>query len=484
MTVNRSVSDEDMFAEMVVPGAVWLTTGFKGGGKSHTAMAVCERLVEGAYPKVGKVFLLTNIIFLKKYAGDRYETETPENVIHVETMEDTFQEIARLLREYGRDIKIMLVLDEAQNFIGGDSNFTNASIMMKEFLGTIRKYRLIVWFLCPSAQAIGPAFRNWLNDPKYPGNVTCKWKKDLAWNEEFIRKNHLEGVSPKQLMVVKNYDSKARVIQIPVTPWTRTKEEISPGEYCYDHESSATFYVGHVDPKEGGFDWEDFNRRLGGVPSTRIVETIESYFGMQRQREEEAASEPPLDDASMALLDAAVRMKDASDWSWQKIADIVGMPRTTLTSRLQTAGMWKPEWDRRQKPTGRGRPDAASDASVQQSAPFVQQKTHRKTPVEQDDSSAGCTKVYRQSAEVASSFDDGQIGGSKSPAIYISRPPSGNGVFRDPFFVNEGNEIPVDGGAIRAPSTAPSSRPEKGGDAPLPPRRVGSDIGEDVGGIS
>lgn len=425
----RYVSEEDMFADMVTPGAVWLTTGFKGGGKSHTAIAVCERLVEGRFPKVGKVFLLTNIIFLKRYAGDRYEVEAPENVTHVETMEQTFREIGRLLREYGRDIKIILVLDEAQNFISGDSNFSNASIMMKEFLGTIRKYRLIIWFLTPSKQSIGPAFRNWLNDLKYPGNLTAQWKKDLAWNQDFIQKHRLVGVSPKQLMVVKNYDSKARVVQVPVTPWTRTKEEIGVGDYCYDHEASATFYVGD------GFDWEDFNRRLGGVPSTRIVETIEEYFHIQAEKAEEAAQDAPImDAATKAMLDAAVKLRESTDWSWQRIADTVAMPRKTLTDRLHAAGRWRPEWDKQK------------GSSVQQECAPVQQK-----------SPSSSRNVLRQNHALASNFGGGRIGGSKTPAIYISRT---EGAERGPPAVEaSGNNGGSGGGDDALPSSSSEGSP-------------------------
>ncbi|MDO5862532.1 MAG: hypothetical protein Q4Q58_07070, partial [Thermoplasmata archaeon] len=75
----KTITPAEMLANMVVPGAVWLTTGFKGGGKSHTAIAVCENLVKGRYPGIGRVVLLTNILFYHKVQG-KLKVETPENV--------------------------------------------------------------------------------------------------------------------------------------------------------------------------------------------------------------------------------------------------------------------------------------------------------------------------------------------------------------------------------------------------------------------
>ena len=320
----------DYFARIFVPGAVLLTSGFKGGGKSHTAIAVAERLVKGCYPKVGKVVVLTNMLFFHKVGGKIVE-ETPPGVHHITTMKEVFPLICDIIEENGRDVTILLILDEAQNFIGGDSNQTNASVMMKEFLGTIRKFRLVVWFLTPSAQSIGPAFRNYLNDPKYPGNVTCKWKKDLAYNEWYISKHQLNA-TPKQLMLVKNFDSEPKIIRIPVTEWTGTIDTLSEGGYCYDHEASATFYVGD------DFDWELFNRTVGGVSSVNIIRTIRSYYS---QHHGDAVGPAPMPEPETVrkLTEAEIAVNMLNQGTTEReVADRLGITRDQLRYRLRKAG--------------------------------------------------------------------------------------------------------------------------------------------------
>ena len=385
-------SAEEMYKQMLYPGAVWLTSGFRGGGKTHTAIAVSEQLVKGRFPGVGKVFVLTNIIFYHKLGNGKLCVECPNGVFFVETMRDTFWKIYEILKNNGTDVTILLILDEAQNFVAGDGNSSNASAMMKEFLGTIRKFRLAVWFLCPSKQSIGPAFRNWINDPKYPGNLTAEWKKDLGWNAKYIEKNRLSD-SPKAYIFVKNYNwKKPALVKVPITEWTKTKEAIKPGEYCYDHEASATFHVGD------GFDWEDFNRVLGGTASIDLLPAIEGYYGMIRTHEE---SEEEDDDPTETILDIASRMKEETGLPWKTIAYVVGMPRNTLTDRLKSTGRWNDDWgkDSRRNPA--------------------------KTPVSDPENTREDDDGVRQNEDAPSTDDDGRNRGRFEPPIYISKREAG-----------------------------------------------------------
>lgn len=327
------------FASVFKPGSVLLTSGFKGGGKSHTAVAIGERLVKGCYPSVGKVVMVTNMIFFHKVHGEIVE-ETPPGVYHITTMMELFPLIVDIIEEHGRDVVILMVLDEAQNFVGGDSNQTNASVMMKEFLGTIRKFRLVVWFLTPSAKSIGPAFRNFLNDPKYPGNLTCKLKKDLAVNQRYIDANHLP-YQPRELMLIKAYDSEPRFLRVPVTEWTGTKETLEEGGYCYDHEASATFYVGD------GFDWEKFNRKIGGVSSLNVLKTISSYYATNHPDgvgSEAAPAPKPETVRKLTQVEIAVNMLN-SGMSEREVAERIGLTRNALRYRIESAGYVKVCYD-------------------------------------------------------------------------------------------------------------------------------------------
>lgn len=321
------------FASIFKPGAAILTSGFKGGGKSHTAVAVAERLVKGAYPSVGKVVVVTNMIFFHKVNG-HILVETPPDVHHITTMKELFPLVVQIIERYGRDVVIVLILDEAQNFIGGDTNQTNASVMMKEFLGTIRKFRLVVWFLTPSARGIGPAFRNYLNDKNYPGNLTCKFKKDLALNAEYIAKHHLP-YTPKELMLVKAYDSEPRFLRVPVTEWTGTRDTLKEGGYCYDHEASATFYVGD------DFDWELFNRTIGGVSSIEVLSTIKRYY---REHHSEVitgapAEKPPAPEVTrkQTQVEIAVNLLNKG-MTQQEVAETMGWSRDQLRYRIEREG--------------------------------------------------------------------------------------------------------------------------------------------------
>ena len=258
------------FGEHAKPGAVWLTTGDRGGGKTHTAVHLAESFVKGAYPSMGKVIVATNIIFYHKVNGE-IKTECPEGVYHITTMQQLFPIIVENVKKYGRSVRIILILDEAQNFIAGDNNSINESVNMKIFLGTIRKYCLMVWFLTPTAMSVGPAFRNYTTDPNKAGNVTCKIRKDLAMNAEYIRKTKKDW-NPKQVVMVRANDREFFFMRVGKTEWTKTWEELEEGEYCYDHQSNATFYAGD------GFDFSDFNKVMGDVASVNQMAAIEKYY--------------------------------------------------------------------------------------------------------------------------------------------------------------------------------------------------------------
>ena len=315
----------ELMARAAKPGAVWLTSGFRGGGKTHTAVAVAEYMVKGRFPMKGRVFLVTNIIFFCRRNG-RLVEECPDGVYHINTMKELFPIVVDIIGRYGRESLILLVLDEAQNFIGGDSNLSNASVMMKELLGTIRKFCMMVWFLTPSAMSVGPAFRNFLNNRDYPGNLTAKFRKDLSANEKIIKAYGYSKIRPEELILFQNFDMEhAVVLRITRTEWTRAKEEIGEGEYCYDHEASATFYIGD------GFDWKAFNRAVGGVSSIRILDTIRDFYARQV---DEAEDQKPVD-ASKEFKVEVMRRAISSGIDVKAASAIAGVPYSTARRWLK-----------------------------------------------------------------------------------------------------------------------------------------------------
>ena len=298
----RMEGADEFFSRIAKPGAVWLTTGERGGGKTHTAVAVIEKMVGGQFPSLPKAMP-------RKGPG----------VYHITTMRELFPIVVKTIEEYGRKVMIMLVLDEAQGFISGDSNFTNSSIPMKEMLGTIRKYNLMVWLLTPTARSVGPAFRNLMN-AKTPGNLTCFWRKDMAKNRRWIAQNHLP-CEPRELMAVIPYDSRPAALRVPVTDWTCTVDDLEDGGYCYDHIASAAFEEGE------GFDFNAFNRALGGVASLHAMDAIKEFYRTLDAPPEEKASPEEL----MRITKARIYRQLTSGGITQSVAaKALGVARTTL----------------------------------------------------------------------------------------------------------------------------------------------------------
>ncbi len=379
---TRMIPQVDAFFKRIVrPGAVWLTSGERGGGKTHTAVAVIEKLVNGTYPSIPKVVVCTNIIFYHKVNG-HILVEPPPGVHHITTMKELFPIVVDTIETYGRDVLIMLVLDEAQGFIGGDSNFTNSSIPMKEMLGTIRKYNLMVWFLTPTARSVGPAFRNMMN-AKNPGNLTCRWRKDMQRNEAWIVQNHLD-CQPRELMAVIPYDCEPAAIRVPVTDWTTTVDRLREGDYCYDHIASATFDEGD------GFNFNDFNKALGGVASIKALDAIRAFY----RRIEEEADDPLTAEQMLRVSKATAYRNLIRNGVTQTVAaSSLGVPRTTLNDWVRELGL-----------DAENEPDEAGNGGVS----------------------------VRQRDGIASSFDDGRTRGSRARTIYISKGRGEKGGSEDP----------------------------------------------------
>ena len=186
------------------PGAVLVSYGMRGGGKTHCAVSYCQRLIEGYYPDTPKhVVLVTNVIFIRKTKND-YETRSPPGVYTIHTMKDLFPIVVETFEKYGRkDTLIILLLDEAQNFLLGDmNNVGDMAASMKKFCGIIRKFNLCLWLISPAMRNLGPAFRNFLDADNDPGNVNCTFQKNTIDSKRFIAQRHYE-IDPRSIVYVR-----------------------------------------------------------------------------------------------------------------------------------------------------------------------------------------------------------------------------------------------------------------------------------------
>lgn len=274
MKYNKAFHEEQL-RTVFRPGAVILSLGLRGGGKTHTAVAFCEEMIKGVYPSLPKkITLITNIIFVRK-TEDGFSTETPPGVYNIYTMRDLFPIVADILERDGRkDTLIILLLDEAQNFLQGESaRRTTMNEDMKKFTGILRKFNMAMWLLTPIETNIGPAFRGFI-DADNPANVTAEFRKNLAQNRAFIKRWHLAIDERSIVRVQTSSRERPQRLFVPVTSWTRAPEDptLRVGDYIYDNLSSADFTVGD------GFDFSKFVTAISNGSSYELIPKIRKFY--------------------------------------------------------------------------------------------------------------------------------------------------------------------------------------------------------------
>lgn len=282
--INSNTDTDRLMADIFRPGTNHVTDGLRGGGKTFQAVAYAQPMVEGFFPSMGRVILLTNIIFVKRVRLDgpyeeQYVMETPPGVYHVTSMEAMFRVMTCLLRKYGRtEVTFLLVLDEAQNFLLADEYQQDTSINFIKLYGTTRKFNMCIWLLTPSINNLPPRARNFLDaDPS--GYVTCQWRKNKAAAVQFIREHHMEGIDPRELTTMRMGQNAPPVwFRVTGTSWTRPLEDLGIGEFGYDHLANADFKVSMSRDPERAFDFTEFMERCSDVPSYKIASVMQDFF--------------------------------------------------------------------------------------------------------------------------------------------------------------------------------------------------------------
>ncbi len=256
------------------PGAVLVSYGTRGGGKTHCAVSYCQRLIENYYPTTPKhVVVITNVIFVRKAGEDDFVTESPPGVYTIHSMREIFPIVVETLEKHGRkDTMIILLLDEAQNFLLGDmNNVGDMASSMKKFCGIIRKFNLCLWLLSPATRNLGPAFRNFLDAENDPGNVNCTFEKDDSKAGRYIKQRHLD-MDPRSIVFVRAGSNEPRQkLPVPTSSWTRDPDTLAVGEYAYDNLSSADFVV-------GDFPFHEFVQYISGKSSYEMIKGINEFY--------------------------------------------------------------------------------------------------------------------------------------------------------------------------------------------------------------
>ena len=286
MQYNREFQNQKV-KEIFKPGACLVSYGRKGGGKTHCAVSFAQKLVQGEFPDMPKhVFLLSNILFVRNDGSKRPPEEYPPNVYKILTLKDYFPIVADLLDRYDRkDLLILLVLDEAQNFLLGDLNSGDLAKSFKTFAGLFRKFNTVAWFLTPAMRNLTPAFRNFIDSDTDAGNVTCTFQKNVERSAAFVRKRRYD-LDPRDIVYVKTAaDAPVRMMIVPTSSWTRDPYTIPVGEYAYDTNSSAAFQI-------GDFPFYEFLFFISGKTSFDMVDSIREFY---RKMEAGEVGEGPVD---------------------------------------------------------------------------------------------------------------------------------------------------------------------------------------------
>ena len=328
---NTDIDTNKFMTDLFKPGTNHVTDGLRGGGKTFQAVGFSEAMVEGLYRGMVKTIMLTNIIFVKRvsFEGDaeqQFVMETPPNVYHVTSMEAMFRLQARLMRKYGREgVMFLVVLDEAQNFLMADEYQKETSLAFVKWYGTTRKFNTCLWLLTPSINNLPPRARNFLDgDPA--GYVNARWRKNKHLAAQYIRMHGIEGVNPQELTQLKLGTEIPPVwVRITGTPWTRPLEELDIGEYGYDHLANADFKVS-ID-KENPFDFDGFLEKCSDMPSYKMATVMQDFFDEMDGTGGGSATTPEADERVEKA--AMIHRMRAIGLKWGEIEDILQIPTST-----------------------------------------------------------------------------------------------------------------------------------------------------------
>ena len=309
---------------VIRPGAVIVSCGTRGGGKTHSAISCCQNIMDGfidGFPP--HVILLTNVIFVRKNKSGEFDTESPPGVHTVFTLKEVFPIIADYLEEYGRkDVMFILLLDEAQNFLMGDMNSSGEMARsMKSFCGIIRKFNLCLWLISPAMRNLGPAFRNFIDADTDPANVTCIFEKNMELAKRYLKSKNYDFDPRSVVKVQPGAKSGFHLLPVLESSWTSDPDNLKPGEYAYDHLASADFRIGE------GFPFDEFVFSISGKSSYHMIDSIrEFYDGLGSEQ----SDLPPISDETRNLIETNYRNRIVWEMYRQKfthkqIASIFGV---------------------------------------------------------------------------------------------------------------------------------------------------------------
>lgn len=326
-----------LMKEIFHSGTNYITQGVRGGGKTFTSVAFSWGLVNGIWPEVGKVILLTNVIFLKRIRKtpgnpkeDYTDKETPEGVYHIVTMEDMFRTLSRLMLENPkRDVLYLILLDEAQNFFNAYDARSPISSQLQKWFGTLRKFDACLWMMTPSINNVPPKGRMFNDDPTSPGYLNGIWSKAPMECAAAMRANKMFDANPRDYvkLQISHDDGIKRYLRVPISPWNKAYEELEVGEFGYDHLASADFTMGSDD-----FNFANLVTRISNTASLWMPDVMAQFFEEMDMGMMGGEEDPTAANNRQRALDKFLMLKemDKMGLSERKEAQIFSMPKTSF----------------------------------------------------------------------------------------------------------------------------------------------------------
>lgn len=311
------------------PGVRHIIDGSTGQGKTHTCVSLMQRLVQGDIDIGMKVVAITNIVMFRRVNG-RLRVGYPPDVYPMGSFAAMLRRVGGLLAEHGHGrILVLMVLDEAQNYMLADLNAARENLAIIKFMANIRKFSICTVFLTPTRSNLAPKIRNFVDDPNRPGTCDVYWHKDAKAAERHVGKEWARSTA----LVKLGYEQRPFAVYVKSGSWTRPAQKLGEGEWGYDTYSCADLELGR-NPHGVEFDLKAFLQAVSGVAHFDIPRRMGEYFAQW-----EATGTDPEDgeDARRLRLREqcarVVRMRGLGI-KWNDIATIEGADRRTLQSRV------------------------------------------------------------------------------------------------------------------------------------------------------
>lgn len=322
---------KDFVKDKFIPGRMNIIYGPKGDGKSFAALSIAQNIMDGLYGHEN-VTMITNILMGRVTSGKHPVKGAPPGVFYEDTIAGSMKKVGEILDEYGRGCMILWLLDEAQNFMMADQNAAKENQAMKMFLANTRKFGICNFYMTPALGNLGPRIRNYSSD-KVSGYCNFQWMKSRTRAEKIAP----QGMDYRDIIFVRGDGKDVDPVNykpVVISPgtWGRdlySDKSLKPGDYAFDTLSTADLKMGQ-NAKGEEFNFYKFLEATSGDLSHTIPRKIADFFSKWDEEGTDGNEQVYISqDYQMTIVDGMRRNKI----TWAVIAEIFGMPVSTITNR-------------------------------------------------------------------------------------------------------------------------------------------------------